>query len=128
MSTRITLRTRLEAFQFDAHASNRLAALAEEIDAHPEGAALIGPVLQLFERFPLEDFGAPGPLVHAIERYYEHGYEAQLAASLLWLAHRVINANDRNAAKFRDIVRRISQRTDLPQSLLAEAREYLADR
>ncbi|MFO0805269.1 MAG: hypothetical protein U0791_19370 [Gemmataceae bacterium] len=82
--------------------------IAEEIEKHPEGATCIPSVLQLFERNPDGDFGVPGPLVHAIEKYSGRGYEACLLESLnrhptthtLWLAHRIVNTHDENEPAF----------------------------
>lgn len=134
MSSPEAIKRELDTFEFDASAPSRLAAIAEDIEANPDGATVIGQVLRLFERFPEEDFGAPGPLAHAIEKYYKRGYELELEASLergptpltLWLANRIINANDENAPRFRRILRFISTRGDLPETIVAEAREYVS--
>ena len=50
------------------------------------------------------DFGVPGALVHYVERFYKHGYEAMLVESLkrrptshtLWMLNRLING-EKNA-------------------------------
>jgi hypothetical protein len=55
-------------------------------------------LLALLERHPQADFGAPGPLVHALEG--QPGYPAQLASSLerqpteltAWMANRLLNS------------------------------------
>jgi hypothetical protein len=91
----------IETLNIDGDLSRHYS-IAEEIENHPEGASLIPSVLQLFERHPDGDFGVPGPLVHAIEKYSRCGYEDCLLASLkrqptthtLWLAHRVVNLHD----------------------------------
>ena len=49
-------------------------------------------------------FGVPGALVHYVERFYKHGYEAMLVESLkrrpmshtLWMLNRLING-EKNA-------------------------------
>jgi hypothetical protein len=72
------------------------------------GCERVAPALfALLERHPQADFGAPGPLVHALEG--QAGYPALLAASLerqpteltAWMANRLLNSrlarDDRNA-------------------------------
>lgn len=63
------------------------------------GCERVAPALfALLERHPQADFGAPGPLVHALER--QPGYPELLAASLerqpteltAWMANRLLNS------------------------------------
>jgi hypothetical protein len=94
---------------------SKMESLASEIEEHNEGAIAIEAVLRLFEQFPQQDFGSPGPLVHAIESYYQRGYEDQLVESLkrcptehtVWLARRIINAGDSNSERFERLVRNL---------------------
>ncbi len=98
----------IRGFNLDGDYWPMLYSLADEIENHPEGASIISVVLRLFERFPDGEFGEPGPLVHAIEKYYRRGYENNLLESLqrnptkrtLWLARRIVNAHDANEAIF----------------------------
>lgn len=50
-----------------------------------DGAGLesVTVILKFIEENPAFDFGAPGPLAHYIEKFYRHGYEAELLASLV---------------------------------------------
>src|SRR5687767_10989079 len=90
----------------------RQVVLAEEIESHLQGASLVPAVLRLFETFPEADFGAPGRLAHAIERFYGPSYVQALHDSLrrrptahtLFLAQRVINARDANSTAMRQAV------------------------
>jgi len=72
------------------------------------GVESFAPVLRFMEEYPHLDFGAPGPLVHFIERVAGNGeeqdaeYERELAASIerkptphtAWLLNRLINSLD----------------------------------
>ena len=46
------------------------------------GVDIVGPILRFVEAHPDLDYGAPGSLVHYIEKFFRSGYEEQLAASL----------------------------------------------
>ena len=124
----------LESFVFDGDADTRLNQLADEIEKHPEGAKLVSAILSLFEKFPNEDFGMPGPLAHVAERFYRKGYEDHLAVSLrrsptsltIWLANRIVNANDANSSKFLELLMQIAGRSDLGATLTEEARNFVA--
>ena len=109
--------------------------IAEEIENHPAALQLINEILQLFERFPDYDFGTPGPLAHAIERFYRQGYEQELQRSLrrkptcltIWLANRIINLRDDNASILIDLLQELANRNDLPDSVRKSA-QYFASR
>lgn len=124
----------LESFVFDGDADTRLNQLADEIEKHPEGAKLVSAILSLFEKFPNEDFGMPGPLAHVAERFYRKGYEDHLAVSLrrsptsltIWLANRIVNANDANSSKFLELLMQIAGRSDFGTTLTEEARNFVA--
>jgi len=115
-------------------ASLRMDQLAEEIQQHPGGVALVENVLRLFESHPHKDFGAPGPLAHAIEGYYGQGYEKELAASIrrlpttltLWLANRIANARDDNSATFAALLQEVSTRRDIDPGIAKEALHFAA--
>jgi|SRR5579859_477035 len=63
------------------------------------GVEAVEPILQFMEAHANVDFGAPGPLVHFVERFYRHGYEECLQRSLrrrptpatVWMLNRVLN-------------------------------------
>jgi hypothetical protein len=51
-------------------------------ESDPEGANAIDPILKFIEMNTTIDLGAPGPLVHFVERFYRSGYEEKLLQSL----------------------------------------------
>lgn len=65
------------------------------------GTESIQPILELMEKYPLVEFGTPGPLTHFIESFYNENnfYEKSLFQSItknpsvhtIWLLNRVIN-------------------------------------
>lgn len=124
----------LESFDFGHDADFRLNRLSTEIEKHPEGAKLVSAILSLFERFPHEDFGMPGPLAHVAERFYRKGYEEELLVSLqrlptsltIWLANRIVNAKDANSQRFLELLKQIAERSDLDANLREEARNFIA--
>lgn len=60
---------------------------------------VVEPILKFMEAHPEIDFGAPGELVHLVERFYGNGYEAELIESVnrkptqhtIWMLNRIIN-------------------------------------
>lgn len=77
---------------------HRLNELLEGFAGLPGCERVVPAVLALMERHPQADFGAPGPLVAALE--CQPGYADQLAASLerqptelgAWMANRLLNS------------------------------------
>lgn len=63
------------------------------------GVETVEPTLRFIEDHPNIEYGTPGPLVHFVERFYQHGYEERLLESVLrkptaptvWMLNRVIN-------------------------------------
>lgn len=63
------------------------------------GLEAVSHVLRFMEDNPDIDYGKPGALVHFLERFYLHGYEGELIASIrrkptlhtLWMLNRLIN-------------------------------------
>jgi hypothetical protein len=77
---------------------HRLNDLLAGFDALPGCERVAPAVVALLERHPQTDFGAPGPLVQALEK--QTGYRALLAASLerqpteltAWMGNRLLNS------------------------------------
>jgi len=73
--------------------------LTEAWVAAGAGVEAVEPVLRFMEAHASSDFGAPGPLVHFVERFYGAGYLKALIASLgrrptahtAWMVNRVLN-------------------------------------
>lgn len=65
----------------------------------PDPRELIEPILDIIGSNATVDFGAPGDLVHYVERFYKKGYEEMLIASVrnnptahnIWMVHRCYN-------------------------------------
>jgi hypothetical protein len=79
-----------------------LAESAELTDAWSSagaGVETVEPTLRFMEDHPNIEYGTPGPLVHFVERFYQHGYEERLLESVqrkptaptIWMLNRVIN-------------------------------------
>jgi hypothetical protein len=107
----------LRASLLHATASNDpVTVLSDIIDAlNPTDPTTIPVLLRFMEEHPDLDFGAPGPLVHFLERFYRRGYEVELLASLarhptshtLWMLNRIINgtADPDQRAQLLDVLR-----------------------
>lgn len=73
--------------------------LTDKWVAEPDAYKAVEPILLFLEEHPDVDVGSPGPLVHFVETFYRHGYEAKLLESLrrkptahtVWMLNRVIN-------------------------------------
>jgi hypothetical protein len=78
---------------------DRLAELTNHLQQNPDGQLACEAILRVLERHPQVEFGAPGPLVHALESYRGQ-YEQLLLASLhrrptattIWMLNRLLNA------------------------------------
>jgi hypothetical protein len=63
------------------------------------GFEAVEPILQFMEKHPSIEFGAPGALVHFVEKFYRKGYEEKLLESIsrkpiqhtVWMLNRLIN-------------------------------------
>ena len=73
--------------------------VVEDIGEYDDIFSFVEPIIKLMENNPDADFGAPGALVHFVEKYYKKGYEEILLNSLkrrptvhtIWMLHRIIN-------------------------------------
>jgi hypothetical protein len=73
--------------------------LCTELEACDDRAQATGPILRFMERNAEQDLGAPGPLVHLLEKL--PGYENDLVESLrrtptaltVWMLNRLINVS-----------------------------------
>jgi hypothetical protein len=73
--------------------------LLDGFAALPERERALPTMFALFEKYPEEDFGSPGPLVHSIEKVA--GYESELKTSIrrlptqstVWMVNRILNGN-----------------------------------
>jgi hypothetical protein len=85
----------------DPGSMERLEVLVEELRAREQSTAVVERLLRFIENHPDDDLGAPGPLVHYLERFYRRGYEGQLLVSArrtptlhnVWMLNRLINGS-----------------------------------
>jgi len=79
----------------------KLRKLTDELLAHPNPEQGLAAMFEILERYPDEELGSPGPLVHAIERC--RGYEEALFTSLqrqpatltVWMVQRLMKYDPR---------------------------------
>jgi hypothetical protein len=95
----IDINDQLERVASDENFVGRSYELTDAWSAADTGVEIIEPILRFMEEHPSIDFGAPGPLVHFVERFYGKGYEEKLIESIkrkptahtVWMLNRVIN-------------------------------------
>ena len=71
----------------------------DDLESSGAGLEVVEHILTAMETNPKADYGAPGPLVHFVERFYGQGYEAALLSSVgrqpthhtLWMLNRLVN-------------------------------------
>lgn len=103
-----------------------------ELEMQGIGIEAIVPLLQLMERHPMDDFGAPGAIVHFVERFYKKGYEELLVESVkrrptmhtVWMLNRVMNgSNDKDS--YIAIMKEIINSSSVEEEIKNEVREFL---
>ena len=80
----------------------------------------IEPIFKLIEKYPLTDFGSPGPFVHTLESFVGH-YENYLYESLkrkptpltIWMFNRIING-EQNIIIKQNLIDRLQSFLDHP--------------
>ena len=79
--------------------------IVDKMDKDKVGFEAVESILKLMEKFPIVEFGTPGPLTHFIEKFYkdkQEEYENLLKKSVeekptvhtVWLLNRVINGSE----------------------------------
>ena len=104
----------------------------QAVDFELEDLACILRIMERHERF---DFGAPGALVHLLERFYKRGYEELLLESIarkptshtVWMLNRVINGikNSKNLVKYIRVMRDVSDDTMVDDAARKAAQHFL---
>jgi hypothetical protein len=89
----------------------------------------------LLELNPGLDWGAPGAVVHAVERFCGQGYEPVLLASVrraptahtVWMLNRLINgaASPGERDGYLAVMREVAARDDVPDEVRQSALEFL---
>ena len=127
-----TILAELESLQPEETLPLRLADVVHDLSANQDARLAIEPILRFIERHPHDDLGAPGPLVHFVERYYKKGYEPLLLESVrrrptelnIWMLNRLINGSagterEQYLLVLREVARRLPP-SDPRHSLAAE--------
>jgi hypothetical protein len=126
---------RLQALRFDAGYLVTLEELMNELRDSEKPQLAIGPILRFIEEHPIEDLGAPGPLVHFVEEFSKRGYEEQLVESVVrrptelnvWMLNRLVNGSE-GAEKqgYIGILRRVAEDGRTDPAVRAVAKEFLS--
>ena len=91
-------------------------------------------ILLLMEEKPNLDFGAPGPLVHFMEKYYKNGYEERLINSVkrkptpqtVWMINRIINDPKLpNRQEYMDLLSSITNNNDIDKTVKDMIKSFL---
>lgn len=95
------------------------------------GIEAVEPLLELIERNPLVSFGRPGAIVHFLESI--DGYKEKLVKSIgkvptlhtIWMLNRCINAHDESENDYKDLLKNVTLRKDIDNSIVDCAKEFL---
>ena len=125
------IRKELASYNDAAALEAAQAGLASQIEQCDRGSELIEDVLRLFERFPEDDFGMPGALTHALERFFGERYVKELSHSLhrrptpqtILMARRVLARDPSNHPTLWSALQKAGERSDIPPGISALARE-----
>ena len=122
----------LSADGYEADAA-MMYALVDELEADSTPFSFVDSILRFFETHADTCFGAPGPLVHFMEKFYRHGYEALLCSSFsrrptrqtALMLNRLINGSSgAQKNEYVDMFARALQRSDLDRSTSDEIRRF----
>lgn len=102
--------------------------IMERFEEAGAGLEAVTPLLQIMERHPLDDFGAPGAVVHFIESF-DPDYEPYLLESLrrrpsmhtVWMLNRCINGG----SGYLDLMKQIAGDRTLEREIRDEAAGYV---
>jgi hypothetical protein len=109
-------------------------ALADELVGHPEGVEAIPGLLLLLEQNEKLEWGAPGPVVHAVETFCGRGYERLLLESIrrkptnhtLWMVNRVLNGVSKDLqSDFMEVLAKAAKRKDVSAEVRQAATGFL---
>ena len=108
--------------------------LAREAADHPDGIQAVPSLLLLLERNWRLEWGAPGGVVHAIERFFGRGYEPLLVQSLrraptsrtLWMANRLLNGlPPGRRQEYLSVIDEVARREDVSDEVRQAARHFI---
>jgi hypothetical protein len=112
---------------------DRMRVAADEILELPHPLDLAPHLFRLMERFPEEDFGSPGPIVHALEAM--PGFELLLRESVarkptqhtVWMVNRLLNSrlDDATRASWMQALEAVLQHPECDEAARESATEFL---
>lgn len=102
-----------------------------QIESEGAGFEIVGELIGIMERHPLDDLGVPGAMVHFIERFSPQ-YEPLLVDSIrrcpsmhtLWMLNRCINA-EHHKDEYMGILEEAAGREDVDKVIRDYAQELL---
>jgi hypothetical protein len=128
----------LNTLATDAYVDEKSQELVDGGLAQGVDCEAVEPVLRFMESHPTLDYGAPGALTHFIERFWRHGYEEKLLASVrrrptehtTWLLNRVINGEKDEAVRgtYIAVMRAIAIDAAIEEQARLSASQFLAGR
>ncbi len=109
--------------------------LINDLQSSESGLEAVSEILRCMEVNPTVDFGAPGPFVHFVERFYKRGYEGELLKSIMrqptphtvWMLNRVINGtkNIDEVGKLIGIMKSVVDNKNVDEATKAMAKHFL---
>ncbi|MEC7840304.1 MAG: hypothetical protein VX777_09730 [Chlamydiota bacterium] len=111
MKTKEDIIHQFENFNLENHNIEIFRELTDDLFKNKNPESALAAMFGILERYPDEELGSPGPLVHAIEKCA--GYEHMLFESLkrqpgtltLWMLHRLIKYDPRK--EYVDVLRSV---------------------
>ena len=121
-------------FDNEAEAVHKLYGLTDELMALPQPERAIPAMFDVMERMPDTEMGAPGPLVHALERMSGR-YENELVESIkrkptplaIWMVNRILNGTRSREQRqfYMDLLRFAVDHPAAPESAKREAQHFI---
>lgn len=131
------LRARLEQADKSRDFYSESESIVRELRSSGAGIEAVRVILQFMEEHPTTEYGQPGPLVHFVEKLYQHGYEAELLASLsrrpvahtVWMLNRIMNDIEDPAEleSYRDAMRAAGQHPRADEETRQNVELFLED-
>lgn len=133
--TEYDIRDQLEQIASDRNFAMRSAELTDMWSSYGVGVEAIEPILHFIEEHPSIDFGAPGALVHFVERFCRRGYEERLITSIkrkpntttVSMLNAVINGTQEHNAKLQliEVMQAVGLNPLADENTLKRVRCYL---
>ena len=130
------LRQRLTQAAHSSDIASELQTLIDEASAEGADLGSVEVILRFMEENPELDLGAPGPLVHFVERFHGAGYEDKLLRSLsrrptvhtVWMLNRVLNGTKESRERDRliDALRAAQNHPMVDEQTKQQAARFLA--